>query len=397
MTDIKNRVINNIEERRNKVIKGDINSIPTPFKRFSNDFIGVEQAKYYCITSFTKIGKTLFASYLFLYNTVLYAYRNPDKIRLRIFYYALEETPEQVVSRFINYLLYTLSHFKYEISLNDLMSSKNIPLDDNILDFIKNDVELNAILDFFTSHVEFSDSQNPSGVWFECQRYAKEHGTIHKVKYTYKDELGIEKEGERFDYYTPDDPNEYRIIFFDHMSLCQPERGMDLRQTMTKLSEYFVLLRNRYKFTIVGIQQQTMTGDNLEAFKANKIRPTIQNLGDAKTIARDVDCCIGLFSPYRHELREYLGYDISILKDSIRFAEILINRSGQSNGIIALYFNGCTNYWRELPNSSDTKAMNEVYSHLKESRKNKMFITYGITNNRYGKVKNRIRWLHKWI
>lgn len=82
-----NRVLNGLEERRKKVINGGINSIPSPFIRFSEDFLGVEQGKYYVVTGSTKSAKTQIASYLFIYNTLLYAYYNPDKLRVKIFYY----------------------------------------------------------------------------------------------------------------------------------------------------------------------------------------------------------------------------------------------------------------------------------------------------------------------
>ena len=41
-----NRVLDGLEERRKRVINGGINSIPSPFIRFSEDFLGVEQGKY---------------------------------------------------------------------------------------------------------------------------------------------------------------------------------------------------------------------------------------------------------------------------------------------------------------------------------------------------------------
>ena len=47
-------VIKELEDRRNRLLSGQINTIPSPFKRFSNDFIGIEQSTYYCVTSFTK-------------------------------------------------------------------------------------------------------------------------------------------------------------------------------------------------------------------------------------------------------------------------------------------------------------------------------------------------------
>ena len=106
------RVIENIEERRKKLDEGGINSIPSPFERFSNDFIGVEQGKYYLITSSSKGAKTQFASFTFLFEPLMYSYEHPDQVDLKIFYYPLEETPEGVIRRFMSYLLYKLDFFR---------------------------------------------------------------------------------------------------------------------------------------------------------------------------------------------------------------------------------------------------------------------------------------------
>ena len=55
---LRERVIANLKERRQRIINGQLNCIPSPFKRFSKDFIGIEQGCYYTITSFTK-GKAV--------------------------------------------------------------------------------------------------------------------------------------------------------------------------------------------------------------------------------------------------------------------------------------------------------------------------------------------------
>lgn len=55
---LRERVLNYLEERRERVLNGQVNSIPTPFPRFAEDFIGIEQSTYYTVTSFTK-GKVL--------------------------------------------------------------------------------------------------------------------------------------------------------------------------------------------------------------------------------------------------------------------------------------------------------------------------------------------------
>lgn len=51
---LKDRVLGNLKRRKEKLLNGGINSIPSPFVRFSDDFIGVEQGKYYVVTSTTK-------------------------------------------------------------------------------------------------------------------------------------------------------------------------------------------------------------------------------------------------------------------------------------------------------------------------------------------------------
>lgn len=361
---LKERVLQNLEKRRERLLNGDINSIPSPFVRFKDDFVGVEQGRFYLVTAATKGGKSQFASFVFIYNTLLYAYYHPEQVSIKIFYYPLEETPEAVMERFMSYLLYNLSNSTIRISPQDLRSTDNTkPLPQEILDIL-NSEEYSNILQFFEEHITFSYSTNATGVWKECKKYAEENGIVHTKKALIKDDLGVTREVDAFDYYESNNPNEYRIIFYDHLSLISTERGMDLRQSMSKLSEYLVTLRNRYKFTPVVIQQQAMF-ETTDAFKLNKLSPSIANLADNKAIARDVDVCLSLFSPYRYELSEYLGYSIKMLKDNIRFLEVLLNRHGQSNGVIALYFDGAINYFSELPKATDKEGLEKVYNYIK--------------------------------
>ena len=51
---LRDRVLIYLEERRERILNGQVNSIPSPFPRFTEDFIGIEQSTYYTVTSFTK-------------------------------------------------------------------------------------------------------------------------------------------------------------------------------------------------------------------------------------------------------------------------------------------------------------------------------------------------------
>ena len=56
----------------------------------------------------------------------------------------------------------------------------------------------------------------------------------------------------------------------------------------------------------------------------------------------------------------------------------MLNREGQSNGIIALYFDGKTCTFRELPPPNDREALEKVYKYLESIRgkTNKVFLWF---------------------
>ena len=373
---LKDRIRKKIEDRKKHIEDGKINSIPLPFPRFSKEFIGTEQRKMIVVTSFTKGSKTQFVSNVFIFNNIFYAYYNPDKIRIRFFMYLLEETKEDMVLRFMSHLIYKLSDYTMEISPEQLLSSNNVPISKEVLDIMDSE-EFNKIMDFFEAHVFFSDSSNPTGVYTECLSYAKEHGKIHTVRKKYKDELGDIKEVDAFDWYEQDDPEEYRILIVDHVSLLSQERGFTLKQSIDKLGEYCILLRDRYNFTSILIQQQNTDQESLDAYKMQRLRPSVAGLADSKYTARNCNILIGLFSPMRFELPSYKGYNIEILKDNVRFCEIILNRGGNMGGMVALYFNGKVCDFKELPIPSETRQLDKWYDWIKNKRKtNKSFFMY---------------------
>lgn len=374
------RTISYLQERRDKIIGGGINSISSPFVRFSNDFIGIEQAKYYCVTASTKVGKTQLMSYLFLYTPLLYAYHHKDKIKLTVFYYPLEETPQDITERFMSFLLFKLSKGKVRISPTDLKSTKNDrPVSQEVLDLL-NSEEYTKVLNFFEETVHFSESRNPTGVYNEVRKYMEDNGTVETRKQKVKDDFGSTKEVDAFDHYIPNNSNEYVIVVVDHASLCSVERGMSLKQTIDKLSEYFVLLRNRYGVTPVLVQQQAFENESLDAYKERRLRPTPQGLADSKYPARDCNVMLGLFSPFKFELPNYYGYDIQRFKDNIRFLEVCINRGGNAGGIIGLFFDGATCNFYELPSPNDDSKIAKVYEYLDSIRgrakRNTSFLAY---------------------
>jgi hypothetical protein len=260
------------------------------------------------------------------------------------------------------------------ISPTDLKStsSKKV-LSQEVLDTIN---KYKPYFDKIEEMVEFIDNiRNPTGIWKFMRDYALANGTQHQKTVEFKNNnTGEITEHIVDDYYEPNDPDEYVIFIIDHISLISTEKNdgyqMTLHQSITKLSsEYLVSLRNKYNYIPVVVQQQSAAGESLDYAKADKLRPSFDNLGDNKLTARDANVILGLFSPFRHEIKTYYGYDITIFRDNIRFLEIIGGREGGAGTICPLYFDGATNFFKELPLATDTAGLNKVYEFMNNIRK----------------------------
>ena len=374
MGDLLNRIKGNIVERRERLRNNKINSIPSPFVRFRNDFLGIERKKMFLISSFTKGAKTQFTTFMFVITPLLYSYANREKARVKFFFYLWEETKEDFTMRIISHLLYKLSNGKIEVSPSDLMSSNNDkPLSDEALEMMNSEEFIN-IMNYFEECSIFSDSQNPTGIWLECKSYAENNGHTHYKPKKYKDEVGVEKETQGFDYYEPNDSEEYRILYIDHLSLVSSEKNYTLKQAMDKVGEYCILLRDRYFFSPVIIQQQNTDNESIDAVKMNKLRPTVAGLADSKYSSRNCNVFLGLFSPVKFDLNSYFGYDISKFKDNIRFLEVILNRGGTMGGLTALYFNGAVCDFQQLPLPTEKDKIDKWYDFLDRKRRKSFFI-----------------------
>lgn len=362
------RVLNRLIQRQQRILEGKVNCIPSKFSRFRNDFIGIEQECYTAITSFTKGAKTQFASDVFIFEPLMYCYNNRGEgnVKLKVIYFPLEETEDRITERFMSWLLFKLRGIR--ISPRDLRSTTSA-VSQEILDIL-NSEEFQEILDYFEECVIIADEAgNPTGIYRYCVRYAEEHGTVHYKKGKRRDELGNIVEIDVFDRYEQDDPNEYRLVVIDTINLIDTERGMTLKQSMDKLSEYLAkYLRNRYHYSPVVIQQQAFDQESNESFKLGRMRPSVAGLGDSKYTSRDANIVLGLYSPFRFGQENCEGYDIKKLKDNFRLLEVIVNRDSEMGGLCPLFFDGATCTFTELPHPKLTAELTKVYKYAESLR-----------------------------
>lgn len=364
--DVVERTKQGFRENLKRIDEGGVNCIPSPFKSFRNDFPGIERGKYYLISGAAKSAKTQIANLLFLYVPLLYAYENPKQVRLKVFYFPLEEVDTKITARFMSYLLFVNSKRtirKSPMVLNSI--NKDNRVDAATLDLLDTS-EYDDILTFYKNHVEFCLAKNPTGCWRKVTDYAMANGKVHKK---WDDRL----KKEVFDFYEPNDPDEYVIIIWDHAGLTHTEteketkRSLNLKESIDKLSSYFIDFRDYYHYTPVLIQQQNMDTISLEAFKQKKIMPTLAGLADTKNTGKDCSLFLGITNPHAFEIEEYRGYNTKKLGGWCRFLEVVMNREGESNGYLPLYFDGAVNFFWPMPKVNDENGLQIVYNTIRNN------------------------------
>lgn len=370
-----NRVVEDLKKRRERVLSGNINCIPLPFERFRAELPGIEQSRYYLFTANSKVGKTQICDAIMLYSPFFYAFHNRDKIRIKIFYFTLEMSAEEKYRQFICHILFVLSKGKIRIDTKKLRSTdKDNPLPEYIFDLIASP-EYIEYFKFFEENVVFIDDiRHPTGIFTFLKDYAKRKGTQYHKKIDFKDNQGnILETKEVDDYYVQDDPEEYRMAIVDHYKLFQTEKengvGLNLMQTIGKWSsDYAIKLRNKYGYIIAGVQQQMPGQESNENAKLGKLKPTLDGLSENKSTQQDANVILGLFSPFRHAIQNYEGYDVLKFKDNIRFLEILGGREGGGGMVAPLFFDGAVNYFKELPLPHEKQKIEQVYKRLQTIR-----------------------------
>lgn len=360
------RVVNDIEINRERKLEGLHNCIPWGLPRFEQyGNPGIQKSKYYLVSANSKVGKTQITDQLFVYNPYNFIKSTKSNIKLKIFYFSLEMSREEKILQAISNKLYVDSKGGVRMTPTQL---KSIGLKDILSSEHLNEVKsLESHFEEFEQIVTFIDDiRNPYGIYKFMRDYASHNGKQYKKKIVFEskreDGTIITEEKEVDDYYKPNNPDEYVIVIVDHARLIHPENGQDLWGSIAKLSsDYFVTMRNKWGYIPVLIQQQAASQENIEHAKFDKLRPTLDGLGDNKTTQQDANLILGLFSPFRHKISTYEGYNIQRFKDHIRFLEILGGREGGGGIVSPLFFDGAVNFFKELPLPTEEEKLLKIY------------------------------------
>lgn len=235
------KVLEQINDNRERRLRGESVTIPWSLPRISEVLPGIEKQRYNIVTSNPKGGKTQLTDFLYVYDPIDWLEKNPNSdIRLKIFYFSLEISKEAKIRAAMSHKLF--KDYGINISPQNLLSVFNkYVLSDNIKGIIESPA-FTKWLEHFESIVEIYDEiRNPYGIFNTVRTFAEQNGTYTTKEIDWTEDDGSVSKKVVKDQYIPNDPNLFVIVILDHVSLLQPERGESLHQAIGKYSSDYCL------------------------------------------------------------------------------------------------------------------------------------------------------------
>lgn len=309
-------------------------------EKITLDTTGIQRGRLYGVAGPEKSGKSTFADYAFLLMPYLYSLEKDIQIAWNYYSFEIDR-----ISKEFDFMAFFLNHdhnvnhinlpegvtrdgkTKIELSPDYL---RGYMLDDNqnpikvhsALKPVIQQVYQDRIVPLFGEYdstgrqtkkglITFKEGrENPTGVYKDLMALAETEGTL------------VRQYGETY-LYTPNNPNAFRIVIIDHIRKLKPERGWQMKQTIDKMSEYMVVLRNLLGYTFVPIlhtNRNLASTDKLNYYKGD-IYPTSNDLKDSGNLGEDCNYLFTTFNPNddQYNLKEHFGFKMRDTKNNILY------------------------------------------------------------------------------
>ena len=333
--------LNDAIELINKGLSGENKGIPMGIHNLTEELCGVQPSTYTLLGSESGTGKTSLVDTIYCINpleAILNKQKEIDKT-LKILYFSLEIDKNRKILKWICVWLFK----KYGIIIDSktLTSARKNKLSSDIYDKI---VEAKDYFDILLDNIIFHDSKiNPTGIYKKTLEYCKSVGKIIPITNVYNGKEYISHK------YVKNNPKEIVLSIKDHIGLMSLEQGFDKKKNLDTNSGYNIALRNNYQVSHVDISQFNRSLLDVARKKFGEVMPEHGDFKDSGNTYEDCDICIALFSPSKHAISTYAGYNIDVLAKRIIFAYMLKNRDGEADVRIPLNFLGEAGFFRQMP------------------------------------------------
>lgn len=346
---------NRIWERQRDIKSGKLLSIPFPFPTLEDALPGIMPGRMYVVTAETKVGKTQFTSFSFLYQLLEFAHKH-EEIKIHIIYAALEEGELVILDRYLSHLIF--KHFGLRIPAQKIhgYSQKALLSEEEI--HAVNHAIIRDEMEFFSKHVEFITDRSVDKILDKCNSYLSQAGSSEVYYERVKDEYtGNWSTNTLFGQYIPKEKDMWNFVIVDHIG-CVEAKNNNLKDEIDKLGQGLIRLRNVYNLSSIIVQQQASVGTTevKRPEDARRLLASKDRLADSRYSAQNADYVIGISSPYRllkHLPLEFQmwdkRYNVGRLRNCLTVVELLLSRHGPCFTPFPLFFDGATCTYFEMP------------------------------------------------
>lgn len=347
-----------LQERKNRE-EGILNGIPLyyTFPKLGSIIRTIPKGYPILWTANSGVGKTQSWMAIIIYTLYKLWKEHPElSTNIKVVVALLEDTEKMFIDRLYSLLFFEL--FQIVIEADDLHARKPELLPSDV---IKRYDDVGKEVDFILDKCEIIDSvYNPTGLYKWARTISNKYGEHKEKKVTFTDEFGKQEEKSIYSHYVPYDENMQVLMIVDNLNNLSNEmmegRMLDDRQTINLWTRRYCRLQitKHWNWSIINILQQASDSEKPQFdYKGNsivdKLKPSLDGLGNSKECQRDHFLIVGLFAPARYGVERYNKFDITKYGDNFRSLTILKSNLSPTNIEIPFYFNGACSLMRELP------------------------------------------------
>lgn len=338
------------------------------FERLTNN-VGLRKSTYYLIGGYTGSLKTATVDAAFILNPHQWvsSSSNTTGVKLKVFYFSMERKRVLKMAKFIAQKVFKEHGFIFSVSKIMGWLSKTYKLKPNEHDLIK--LYKDWINHLLNEVVTIIDAPiNPMGIKKTIDEYAKNHGKVEKLD-------------SHNSIYIPNNPKELVLVIYDHIGLQKREsRTKDgvkhqfnsKKEIIDQSSEDARKFRDFYGYSIIKVSQFNRSIANPMRIKNGDVEPQLEDFKESSNTVEDADVVFSLFDPWRYNVPDPSGYDLTRLRDEngvkkYRSLKVLKNSYGSDDLRIGLAVEPITGTFKEMKklsemtNSDYTNIINNSY------------------------------------
>lgn len=332
-------ILKELEEKKERRERGLYNGIPFPYPKWRDYIPSIDKGMYLGLVAPSGVGKSRFIRKTFVYD--MFKFSQDNHYPMKIIYFALEDAKNPVYKKMVCH--YMWERFKLDLTPSQL-ESKYVGLDSRTIELMRRDRQFFETLE--RNVVIVNSCSTPLEIVKFCEGVYNDYGETHHILVIIDNYANITKD--------PHHKNEWEAV-------------RELSRNHIRLN-----LCKRLNMTVIAVLQTDVDTDK-NAFRTSSsapissLEPNTASIGDTKVIVRDMYVLLGLFHPWKYEIKRYPyndGYNTEILRNRFRSLIMLKNNEGEMAPRLPLLFDGRHELFTEMPALTETSVLDKLYSQI---------------------------------